>query len=146
MTATTREYQLFDYGSLLPGERDHDLLSSAVHLGPAQTLPEYYLVELNAFPALVHGGRMEVRGELYRIDARTLQHIDARKEHPVLFQRQTITLANGESALAYLMSLEQVRGRRRLRVGDWRERFSTFPKGGPEGHWARWARDRSSRR
>src|SRR5262245_5230881 len=95
MSAIAREYQLFDYGSLLPGERDHDLLSTAVHLGPARTLPEYYLVELNAFPALVHGGRMEVRGELYRIDTPTLQRIDARKEHPVLFQRQTITLANG---------------------------------------------------
>ena len=142
MTAIAREYQLFDYGSLLPGERDYDLLHSAVHLGSACTPPEYYLVELNAFPALVHGGRLEVRGELYRIDAQTLQHIDARKEHPILFQRQTITLANGESALAYLMSLDQVRGRRRLRVGDWRERFAASPKSALDGHWARWARDR----
>jgi len=142
MTASAREYVLFDYGSLLPGERDHDLMTTAVHLGRACTKAEYYLVELNAFPALVHGGRMEVRGELYRIDALTLQHIDARKEHPVLFQRQTITLANGESALTYLMTLDQVRGRRRLRVGDWRERFSTMPKGAFDGHWARWARDR----
>ena len=142
MTANTREYQLFDYGSLLPGERDHDLMSTAVHLGSAKTPPEYYLVELNAFPALVHGGRMEVRGELYRIDAATLQRIDVRKEHPILFQRQTIVLANGESVLSYLMSLDQVRGRRRLRVGDWRERFSTSAKGALGGHWARWARDR----
>src|SRR6185503_11935759 len=92
------QYKLFDYGSLLPGERDHELLATARHLGPAHTPAEYYLVELNAFPALVRGGRVEVMGELYAVDAAALLAIDLRKENPVLFKRETIKLAGGELA------------------------------------------------
>jgi len=141
-----RKLTLFDYGSLLPGERDHDLLAGARRLGPASTPPEYYLVELNAFPALVRGGRIEVKGELYEIDARALLAIDLRKENPVLFKRETIRLANGELAEAYLMTLDQVRGRRRLNSGDWRARFSARRSGIPESRWAEWARGRSTKR
>ena len=141
-----QKYHLFDYGSLLPGERDHELLANARHVGPAHTPAEYYLVELNAFPALVRGGRIEVKGELYVVDAATLLQIDLRKENPVLFKRETIRLAGGELAEAYLMTLEQVRGRRRLSSGDWRARFTTRRSGIPESRWAEWARGRSSKR
>ena len=141
-----REYNLFDYGSLLPGERDHELLATARHVGPACTPPEYYLVELNAFPALVRGGRIEVKGELYVVDAAALLAIDLRKENPVLFKRETIRLAGGEVAEAYLMTLEQVRGRRRLSSGDWRARFTARRSGIPESRWAEWARGRSPKR
>ena len=141
-----RKFTLFDYGSLLPGERDHDLLAGARHVGPASTTPEYYLVELNAFPALVRGGRIEVKGELYELDAATLLAIDLRKENPVLFKREAIRLAGGELAEAYLMTLDQVRGRRRLSSGDWRARFGVRRSGIPESRWAEWARGRSSKR
>jgi gamma-glutamylcyclotransferase (GGCT)/AIG2-like uncharacterized protein YtfP len=117
-------------------------LSGARRLGPAKTPPAYYLVELSAFPALVAGGRVAVSGELYLVDAAALLAIDVKKEHPVLFQRRTITLADGEPAEAYLMTLEQVRGRRRLQSGDWRERFSARRSGIPESRWAEWARTR----
>ena len=137
---------MFVYGSLLPGEADHGLLSGARHLGPAATPAVYHLVELNTYPALVPGGRLEVRGELYAIDATMLRHIDVKKEHPVLFRRATITLADGSSAEAYLMEDKQVRGRRRLKVGDWRERFRPAPTGIPPSEWSRWARSRSVKR
>jgi gamma-glutamylaminecyclotransferase len=137
---------LFDYGSLLPGERDHELLAGAHRVGPACTPPEYYLVELNAFPALVRGGRIEVKGELYEVDAATLLSIDLRKENPVLFKREAIRLAGGELAEAYLMTLDQVRGRRRLNSGDWRARFNLRRSGIPESRWAEWARGRSPKR
>ena len=136
------EFRLFDYGSLLPGEPDHELLAGARRLGPASTPPEYYLVELSTFPALVAGGRVAVSGELYLVDAALLLAIDVKKEHPVLFQRRTITLADGELAEAYLMTLEQVRGRRRLASGNWRDRFSARRSGIPESRWAEWARTR----
>jgi gamma-glutamylcyclotransferase (GGCT)/AIG2-like uncharacterized protein YtfP len=137
-----QKYNLFVYGSLLPGERDHELLTAARHIGPARTPPEYYLVELNTFPALVRGGRIEVKGELYELDSATLLAVDFRKEHPVLFKRETIRLAGGELAEAYLMTLDQVRGRRRLSSGDWRARFAARRSGIPESRWAEWARGR----
>lgn len=145
MAVVHREIELFVYGSLLPGEPDHDLLATAEHLGSAATQPAFYLVELTGFPALVAGGALSVSGELYRIDAETLRRTDVRKEHPILFQRESIELSDGRFAAAYLMSLAQVRGRRRLKVGDWRKRFSLPPSTTPESPWARWARGRSSK-
>jgi gamma-glutamylcyclotransferase (GGCT)/AIG2-like uncharacterized protein YtfP len=140
-----REYRLFVYGSLLPGEPDHSLLAGAEHLGSARTPAEYYLVELNTFGALVHGGKLQVHGELFRVDTKQLGRIDVHKQHPILFRRRTIRLDDGQTAEAYLMTLDQVRGRRRLKVGDWRQRFAAMPSN-RESPWARWARARSSKR
>lgn len=142
MASDPTEHHLFVYGSLLPGERDHELLTGSCHLGPARTPPEYYLVELNTFPALVRGGRVCVSGELYRVDTATLVRIDIRKEHPILFRRSTIELEGGQLAEAYLMTLDQVRGRRRLASGDWRGRFASRRSTVPSSAWAEWARTR----
>lgn len=136
------EIHLFVYGSLLPGERDADLMRDARHLGSRQTPPVYHLVELNGFPALVRGGRLAISGELYEITREHLRTIDIRKEHPILFQRDSIELSSGENVQTYLMKLDQVRGRRRLKHGDWRNRFTPAPSGIPESAWARWARRR----
>jgi gamma-glutamylcyclotransferase (GGCT)/AIG2-like uncharacterized protein YtfP len=139
-----RDLRLFVYGSLLPGERDHELLKSARSLGPAQTMAGFQLIELTGFPALVRGGQRIVRGELYLLDPTTLRAIDRRKEHPVLFRRESIELADGGSADAYLMREDQVRGRRRLKVEDWRERFRPLPSGIPPSAWSRWAKSRGA--
>jgi gamma-glutamylaminecyclotransferase len=141
-----REHRLFVYGSLLTGEPDHGLLGTARSLGPAQTTGEYQLVELTGFPALVRGGQRAVRGELYVVDAAILRQLDRKKEHPILFRRESITLADASSAEAYLMQEEQVRGRRRLKVDDWRDRFRPAPTGIPASAWSRWARSRSDKR
>ncbi|HMJ14639.1 MAG TPA: gamma-glutamylcyclotransferase family protein, partial [Polyangiaceae bacterium] len=72
--------RLFVYGSLLSGEVDHVLLQGAEYLGEAATPAEYYLVELNAFPALVAGGQLCVQGECYRADAALLRRLDVHKQ------------------------------------------------------------------
>ena len=137
----TDAHLLFAYGSLLDGERDHDLLIDAEHVGPARTPPCYHLVELVQFPALVPGGRLEVVGELYRVSRRTLLSIDVRKEVPRLFARQRIELADGQMAETYTMRPDQAPGRRRLRTGDWRRRFGS-PRSPEAGPFVRWARRR----
>jgi gamma-glutamylcyclotransferase (GGCT)/AIG2-like uncharacterized protein YtfP len=137
MPAPNDTVDLFAYGSLLPGERDHDLLAGATHVGPAVTPSEYYLIELNGFPALVIGGRLAVHGEIYRLDRQVLRAIDVRKENPILFHRKPIRLADGTPAQTYLMTLDQVRARRRLKVGDWRKRFEVPASGIPPSPWRR---------
>ena len=135
MTAST--HLIFVYGSLLPGELHHHILSGSPHLGKAETQPCYRLVELGPFPALIRG-RYAIRGELYRIDSEVRRQLDVLKEHPRLFHRAAVELnldapqppapglAPAELALveSYMMLEEQVRGRRRLKVSDWRERFA----------------------
>jgi len=132
---------LFVYGSLLEGEKDHELLVGAEHVGPAKTPARYHLVELTQFPALVPGGRLEVVGELYLVNRETLAAIDVRKEVPRLFARERIELADGQVAETYTMRPDQAPGRRRLRNGDWRQRFGAHRKA-EAGPFVRWAKGR----
>lgn len=98
-------------------------MSEAIRLGPARTAPGYRLVELDRFPALIESGTMQVEGELYAIDRLLLGRLDELKENGRLFFRRQIGLEGGGAAHAYLMDEDKLRGRRRLRSGDWRRRF-----------------------
>jgi len=120
--------RLFDYGSLLAGERDHALLAAATLVGPARTTPEFHLVDLGIYPALVAGGSVSVVGELYVIERKACFAVDVAKQCPILFERARITLDDGTQADAYLMSEERVRGKRRLKAGSWRDRFAPAPR------------------
>jgi gamma-glutamylaminecyclotransferase len=118
-----RPCRLFVYGTLLPGERDHALLGDAVLLGEAHSEPRFQLVELNVYAALIPDGSVAVRGELYALSLEDRRRIDVARQVPILFQRVTIRLADGTEAETYAMSADQVRGKRRLAHGDWKQRF-----------------------
>ena len=107
----------------MTGESSHGLLDGAVALGPAKTAIAFDLYDLGAYPALVAGGATAVAGEVYELTARQLAAIDVHEEVPLLFKRARIELEDGRAAEAYLLDREQVRGRRRIRTGDWRTRF-----------------------
>lgn len=56
---------VFVYGSLKRGHPLHDYLRTVEFCGPAVTLnPEWELINLGAFPAMIHGTN-RVAGELY---------------------------------------------------------------------------------
>ncbi len=139
------EIRLFAYGSLLPGERDAALMAQAKLIGPARTKPSYRLVDLGVYPALIEGGAVSVSGELYLIDKKQRFAIDSVKECPVLFQRGVVTLEDGSQAEAYFMKEEQVRGKRRIAHGDWRQRFAPRPRGEAGGPLVSWAKQRFGR-
>lgn len=116
-------FVLFVYGTLLPGEPSHELLAGARSLGPASTPPSYSLIDLGPYPALIVGGSTAVVGALYEMSAQVLAPIDVHEEVPTLFKRRRLTLADGREAESYFLEADQVRGRRRIRSGDWRGRF-----------------------
>jgi gamma-glutamylaminecyclotransferase len=137
--------RLFVYDTLLDGQPDHHLLAGAEALGAAHTEPIYQLVDLGSYAALVAEGSTSVAGELYLVDLALRARLDRHREVPILFERATIRLADGAVAEAYLMSPDRVRGRRRLRRGDWRQRFApSVPRRDPPP-FVRWARDRFSK-
>jgi gamma-glutamylaminecyclotransferase len=120
--------RLFVYGLLLEGEREHELLKGSVLIGPARTKPEYTLVDLGVYPALLTGGAVSVLGELYVVSRAVRFELDVRRQCPVLFQRVRVKLDDDTEAETYAMSEEQVRGKRRLKLGDWRGRLSPQPR------------------
>jgi gamma-glutamylaminecyclotransferase len=140
MTETTS--RLFVYGTLLQGERDHSLLEGSHRLGDSKTEPAFELVDIGAYAAMVPGGQTAIVGEVYVVDLKTLADIDVHRQVPILFRRALVRLADGSQAASYLMSPEQVRGRRRLGHGDWRKRFAPGPRCPVENPFARKARKR----
>lgn len=138
-----RRYSLFVYGTLLRGEASHELLKEATSIGPASTTAAFDLFDLGAYPALVPGGTTAVRGEVYELDVRQIAAVDVHEEVPRLFKRVRIELADGRGVDAYVLDRDQVRGRRRVRSGDWRTRFQVErPAGLRDAPFAAWARKR----
>jgi gamma-glutamylaminecyclotransferase len=139
-----RRFVLFVYGTLLSGEPSHALLDGARALGAATTEPAFHLFDLGPYPALVAGGTSAVAGELYEVTAQALAAIDVHEEVPRLFHRSCIALADGAQAEAYLLDADQVRGRRRIRSGEWRTRFRATPApGARDAPLVRWMRNRA---
>ncbi len=134
MSNGVREQLLFVYGTLLRGEASHELLAGARFVREAKTAPRFSLVDLGTYPGVVRGGDVAIAGELWVVDIPTLARVDVNEGHPVLFKRQPVELEDGTEADAYLLDLDQVRGRRRIRGGSWKERGK---KVAPEGTSAR---------
>lgn len=114
---------VFAYGSLRQGEPDHTALAGAIFLGTARTVPGYRMVDLGVYPAMIPFAGYRVLGELYEVSREIRRQLDVLKEVPVLFQRVRVELEDARVAEAYLMRENQVAGRRRLRVEDWKQRF-----------------------
>lgn len=131
-------FRLFVYGTFMKGEREHDLVAGSTPLGPAKTAKGFALVESRALAGLVEGGDGAVIGELYEISYDTLRACDRRRDSPTLFERREIPLEDGSVAHAYVLRQDQARGLRRVRGGDWRQRFAVpKPEGGALIEWAR---------
>ena len=116
------ERRVFIYGTLLRGETAHRRMSGARFLGEARTQQGYALVELGWYPGLVPEGERSIAGELYAVGPRELAELDAYEDHPALFLRQQIRLADGSSAEAYLLRPEHAEARQRIAADCWRNR------------------------
>ena len=126
MSSLTR---LFAYGSLMRGLKYSALLEGAHFVGEARTLEPYELYDLGPYPAASPGGERQLSGEVYRIDAATLERVDQLEGHPDLYRRAERPLSDGTSAWIYEIVLDVRSGTRLLQAplvpeGDWREWLS----------------------
>lgn len=102
------QHLVFVYGTLMKGEQHHEVLMHTKFVGPSETLPSYDLVQIDYYPAMIPGGGTTIRGELYEVDDATLAKLDELEEVPHYYVRETIALADGKKALAYVMPKDRV--------------------------------------
>lgn len=122
MRRMSSRHDVFVYGTLMRGEHHHESLAGGRFLGPAETLPQYDLVQIDYYPALVPGGTGKVMGELYQVDDATLQRLDELEEVPAYYVRERIELVDGRSAFAYLLPRERAGHGTVIDSGDFRRR------------------------
>jgi gamma-glutamylaminecyclotransferase len=100
--------ELFVYGTLMRDQHHHDTMRAAEYLAQATTQACYELVMVDYYPALLRDGTSVVKGELYRVDAQTLAHLDALEEVPHYYVREPITLSDGRRVDSYVMPRERL--------------------------------------
>lgn len=113
---------LFVYGTLMRGEENAHLLERARFLCACSTEAGFVLVNLGSWPGMLPGGDGAVTGELHEVSAATLAVLDAFEEHPSLFERGPVQLADGRRAETYFIREVHARGAPRIPHGDWRRR------------------------
>jgi hypothetical protein len=64
------------------------------------------------------------------------------KGHPLRYKRIRIRLEDGREVEAYTLEADQVRGKRRIKSGDYRAHVTPPAPGRHDGPWAKWARSR----
>ena len=113
------ETLIFVYGTLRRGGSNHRFLSRARFVREARSAPEYRMVDLGGFPAVVAGGRDAIVGEVYAVDAGTLTLLDELEDAPDYFRRSSLRLDDGEEVVVYLLPPGQAAGFPHISSGDW---------------------------
>ena len=114
--------KIFVYGSLKKNQSAHEFLTThqATFLKEAVTTPNYHIYSISWFPGmvvdeLVSGG---VHGEVYEVSDECMRQLDRYEGAPSLFRREEVTLADGDTAIAYLFN-QNFSNRPRIESGVW---------------------------
>jgi gamma-glutamylcyclotransferase (GGCT)/AIG2-like uncharacterized protein YtfP len=135
----------FVYGTMMTGEPHHATLLGAEPLESLRTAAGYAIVELSGLAALIEEGAGTVAGELYDLAPDAILRVMKQEAHPGLFRLGSVRLENGARAESFVLDTDQVRGKRRIKSGDWRARFGGRPSGElspAPGPFVRWSRTR----
>jgi len=113
-------HRVFVYGTLLRGEHNHGTMAAARgrFIREATTAAGFALFDLGSFPGMrrVVDGRTVI-GEVWDVDAAGLLVLDRLEGHPRFYQREWITLCDGEEVQTYLIDAF---GCPAIPLGDWR--------------------------
>lgn len=87
--ATAEKTLVFVYGTLRRGCGNHDLLTGARFVATGRTVEQLTMVDLGAFPAVVpFCGSTPIVGEIYEVDAATLERLDRLEGYPHHYDRR----------------------------------------------------------
>lgn len=99
--------QVLVYGSLMKAYWNNELLHTSEYLGRASTTDEVYdMHSLGAFPG-VTAGEYGIIGEMYSVDANTLQRLDWLEGHPSFYERKQVDTDRGVAWMYQLPNREE---------------------------------------
>ncbi|CAM4295237.1 gamma-glutamylcyclotransferase [Vibrio agarivorans] len=117
---SSMQHLVFVYGTLRKGESNHHYLEQCDCLGTCETLPEYTLFDLGAYPAVI-AGHSSILGEVYWVNDDTLAQLDRLEDVPVEYRRETISTPFG---LAWIYLYQQPAELDvEIASGDWFQRI-----------------------
>jgi gamma-glutamylcyclotransferase (GGCT)/AIG2-like uncharacterized protein YtfP len=108
---------VFVYGTLQRGHVNHHWLAGCGFEGEG-TMAGLVLHDLGPFPMAIPGDG-EVRGEVYRLEAQTLDGLDRLEGYPRLYDRLPLPLGDGRWAWVYVGRPRQVRHVPAIPGGRW---------------------------
>lgn len=115
-------HEIFVYGTLKRGFRNHVLLSDSKFLAEVVTKPLYLLYDCGPYPCLVKakdGKGNSIHGEAYLVDDNVMTRLDRLEGVPYLYQRGELELENGRKLIAYFFQED---------VSDFVECGSSWPR------------------
>lgn len=113
------KHLVFVYGSLMEGLTNHALLLGAEKLGAAETAPEYRMYNLGLYPAIVRGGSIAIKGEVYSVTDEVLAALDRLEGHPDYYKRSKCVSTPWGKASVYMLPEALVVECEQVASGDW---------------------------
>lgn len=116
----TQSHNVFVYGTLKRGQYNHRWIAGGTYLGRRQ-LRGAQLHHLGAYPMaiLTKCSDTVIHGELYRVSAAGLSHLDQLEGYPGFYDRTALPLCDGTTAWVYHGRPEQVSEVPLIPWGDW---------------------------
>lgn len=128
---------VFVYGSLRRGMHNHYLLGDSEFVGNGKTVAKYGMVDVGSFPAVVEpeegeAGETEITGEVYRVDAKTLERLDRLEGYPKFYDREPTAIVTADDMLTawmyYWPTGCSTNGTTPVPSGDWVEYHAPEPE------------------
>lgn len=97
--------KVFVYGTLKSGGlvRGLDKFPGATIVGKATTIyPDYDMIDLGSFPGVVLKGTNKIVGEVWEVDAETLELLDQMEGYPAFYDRTVVHTTEGKAWMYYL--------------------------------------------
>ncbi len=110
---------IFVYGSLRRGMHQHYRIAGSTYICDSITAEKYTLYDTGSWPAAVIGGATAIRGEVYLITDQALAEVDAYEQHPRLFCRTSVMLADQRLASIWLYASSIQPNWKVVASGDW---------------------------
>jgi len=95
---------IFVYGSLKRDKKLHFYLKEATFLDEVITCEKFTMILSKSkwYPYLLKDKRVKIKGELYKIDFKTLKKLDRLEEVPFYYKREKICVKGKKNYLGYV--------------------------------------------